>query len=84
MKLVGSALPDAIVLQPIDDNHTFYALVKAEDEDDASWEGMHLTCQGFITWARNVPFRLVLYFLSESSAGMVVSGPSLAGAPPEL
>lgn len=81
---MGSALPDAIVLQPIDDNHTFYALVKAEDEDDASWEGMHLTCQGFITWARNVPFRLVLYFLSESSAGMVVSGPSLAGAPPEL
>lgn len=73
MALVGSALPDAVVLQPIDDNHTFYALVKAEDELEDSWEGMHLTCQGEITWARNVPFRLVLYFLGESSAGMTVS-----------
>lgn len=69
---MGSGLPDAIVLQPHGDNHTFYALVKIEGEE--GWEGMHLTCEGDITWARNVPFRLVLYFLSESPSGMTVTG----------
>ena len=65
--LVGSVLPDAIVLQPSGDNHTFYALVQ---EDDGGWEGMHLACEGSIAWAKDVPFRLVLFFLSESYGGV--------------
>lgn len=31
---------------------------------------MELSCDGIISWVSTVPFRLVLYFLSESSGGM--------------
>lgn len=63
-------LPDAIVLQEPGDPHTFYALATAEnDPEDGSWEAMELSCDGVVSWVSTTPFRLVLYFLSESSGG---------------
>ena len=68
---MGVVLPDAIVLQPPDDVHTFYAITTAENEDpeDKSWEAMELYCEGVVSWVSTTPFRLVLYFLAESSGG---------------
>jgi hypothetical protein len=69
--LVGSVLPDAVILQPAGNNHTFYALVQDED-NGGGWECMELTCQGTFSWMKDTPFRLVLFFLSQSAGGMTV------------
>jgi hypothetical protein len=68
---VGSVLPDAVILQPAGDNHTFYVLVKDED-DGTGWEGMELTCEGTFCWMKDTPFRLILFFLSQSAGGMTI------------
>lgn len=68
---MGSVLPDAVILQPAGDNHTFYVLMKDED-DGTGWEGMELTCEGTFCWMKDTPFRLILFFLSQSAAGMTV------------
>ena len=71
---MGIRLPDAIVVQPHGDNHSFYVLVRLDESDeDSGWEAMHLACEGDITFVLDVSFRLVLYFLSESACGMTVT-----------
>ena len=66
-------LPDAIVLQASGETRTFYALVTPEDPLDKGWEAMELTSEGHLTFVKDVPFRLVLFFLSESTGGMTWS-----------
>jgi len=65
--LMGSALPDAIVLQSPEDKHTFYAIVEAEDD---AWEAMELNSDGFISFVRTVPFRYVLELVALSTGGL--------------
>jgi hypothetical protein len=65
--LMGSALPDAIVLQSPDDKHTFYAIVEAEDD---AWEAMELNSDGFITFERSVSFRYILDLVALSAGGL--------------
>lgn len=72
---MGSVLPDAIVMQPPEDCHTFYVLLRPEDQEDQGWEAMELVSDGTFAWAKEVPFRLVLFFLSQSAGGMTESGP---------
>ena len=69
--LAGSTLPDAVILQSSDEIHTFYVIVQAENPGEG-WEGMELRCAGPISWAKTTPFRLVLYFLANSMAGMTL------------
>ena len=66
-------LPDAVVLQPVGDSHTFYALVQ-DEHDKGGWEGMELTSEGTFSWRKDTPFRLVLFFLSQSAGGMTITG----------
>lgn len=65
--LMGSALPDAIVLQSPEDKHAFYAIVEAEDD---AWEAMELNSDGFISFVRTVPFRYVLELVALSTGGL--------------
>jgi hypothetical protein len=73
--LTGSVLPDAIVMQPSGDCHTFYVFMRPEDETDMGWEALDIVSEGTFVWAKDVPFRLILFFLSQSAAGMSESGP---------
>lgn len=69
--LAGSTLPDAVILQSSDDIQTFYVIVQAENPGEG-WEAMELRSEGQISWAKTTPFRLVLFFLAESVAGMAL------------
>lgn len=75
--LVGSVLPDAIIMQPEGDSHTFYVLMRPEDPADQGWEARELTCEGMFCWAKDIPFRTVLFLLSHSAGGMTEAGPGL-------
>lgn len=66
-------LPDAIVLQASGETRKFYVLVTPEDPLDKGWEAMELTSEGYFSFGKDVPFRLVLFFLSESTGGMTWS-----------
>lgn len=68
--LVGLTFPDAIVLQPTGDEHTFYAMVTAESDAAEPWEAMRLVSEGTLCWVRTTPFRLVLCLLGQSVCGM--------------
>ena len=74
-------LPDAIVLQASGETRTFYALVTPEDPLDQGWEAMELTSEGYFTFDKEVPFRLVLFFLSQSTGGMTTGGRGVRGEP---
>jgi hypothetical protein len=66
--LVGSALPDAIVLQPPHGNgRVFYAIVQAEG---GAWEAMELESDAQLTFSKSMCFRLLLAFLSDSTGGL--------------
>ncbi len=67
--LAGSALPDAIVLQSSANQKKFYAIVQGENESDG-WEAMELESDGYITFFKEVPFRLVLRLLEDSTGGL--------------
>jgi hypothetical protein len=69
--LAGSTLPDAVVLQSSDDTQTFHVIVQAENPGEG-WEAMELKSEGQISWAKTTPFRLVLFFLADSAAGMTL------------
>ena len=71
VQLVGGALPDAIVLSPIGDQHTFYVLMRPEDPEDQGWEAKELVSEGTFMWTHGTPFRTVMYFLSQSSGGLL-------------
>jgi hypothetical protein len=43
---------------------------------------MELYCEGVATWVSTTPFRLVLYFLAESSGGLTCT--DLDGPLPEI
>lgn len=68
--LVGSALPDAIVLQTPGDRHTFYAIVQEETAGGGAWEAMELNSDGDITFNYSTPFRLILELLALSTGGL--------------
>lgn len=70
--LVGSALPDAIVLQTPGDRHTFYAIVQEETAGGGAWEAMELNSDGDITFNYSTPFRLILELLALSTGGLTV------------
>lgn len=72
--LAGSVLPDAIIMQPEGDSQLFYVLMRPEDPDDLGWEAKEVTSEGTFCWAKDVPFRTVLFCLSQSVAGMTESG----------
>lgn len=61
-------------MQPSGDCHTFYVLMRPENEEDLGWEGIELVSEGTFVWAKDVPFRLVLFFMSQSE-DFSVSGP---------
>ncbi len=65
MILVGSALPDAIVMQSPDIPHTFYALVYS-----GPWEAMELESDALIEFKASVPFTTILTFLTDSTGGL--------------
>jgi hypothetical protein len=66
--LVGSAVSDAIILQPAGNNHKFYALTRPET-DDTIWEMYILETQGLMSWTRECEFRLILLSMAQSSQG---------------
>ena len=66
-------LPDAIVLQSSGDEHTFYVLMRPEDPLDLGWEALEVASEGTFCWARDIPFRDILFLLSHSAGGMTVS-----------
>ncbi len=68
--LVGSVLPDAVIMQPEGDSHAFYVLMKPEDPEDQGWEAKELACEGTFRLAKDIPFRMVLFMLSHSTGGM--------------
>lgn len=68
-------LPDAIVMQPEGNSQLFYVLMRPEDPDELGWEAKEISSDGVICWAKDVPFRTVLFFLSQSAGGMTESGP---------
>ena len=67
--LMGSTLPDAILLQPESDSQTFYVFVQSETTGQA-WDAMEMGIEGSMTFVKTTPFRLLLYLLSDSVAGM--------------
>lgn len=67
-------LPDAIVMQPQENSHLFYVTMRPEDPEDRGWEAMEIASEGTFCWAKDVPFRVVLSFLSQSAGGMTESG----------
>ena len=67
--LVGSTLPDAILLQSVNDVHLFYVFMQSETPGQA-WEAMELFTEGCITFVNTIPFRLVLSLLADSVCGM--------------
>ena len=69
--LHGLTFPDAIVLQPVGDEHAFYAMVMSEDGDGV-WEPMRLVCEGNMCWIQTTPFRVVLALLECSVHGLTV------------
>jgi hypothetical protein len=71
VQLVGGALPDAIVLSPIGDEHTFYVLMRPEDPEDQGWEAKELVSEGTFMWAHGMSFRTVMFFLSQSKGGLL-------------
>lgn len=80
--LVGSVLLDAVIMQPEGDSHTFYVLMKPEDPEEQGWEGKRLTYEGTFSWAKDIPFRTILFMLSHSTGGMteeICEDPSRSG-----
>ena len=69
--LMGVSFPDAIVLQPVGDEHIFYAMVTNEG-GEGGWEAMELESEGILEWVTTVPFRLVLALLSTSVCGLTM------------
>jgi hypothetical protein len=67
--LAGSTLPDAIILQSPSDTKTYFVIMQKESPEQG-WEALELKCEGNIAWAKNTPFRLVMFFLTESSGGV--------------
>lgn len=63
--LVGSALPDAIVLQSPGNRHRFYALVYS-----GPWEAMQLESDASIEFRTTISFRLITHFLADSQGGL--------------
>jgi hypothetical protein len=66
MQLVGSTLPDAIVLQDIGDNHTFFAITLSPNNE---WDLIKLESESQISWTKHNPFNQVLKSLSNSLEG---------------
>ena len=67
--LVGSALPDAIVLQPPSGNmRSYYAIVQIED---GAWEAMELDSDASLSFTKTLPFRVVLALLATSNGGLI-------------
>lgn len=67
-QLVGSTVSDAIILQPVDDNHKFYVLTRPET-DDTIWEMYILESEGLLSWSRESEFGTIMMFLAQSSVG---------------
>ena len=63
--LVGSALPDAIVLQSPGNRHRFYALVYS-----GPWEAVRLESDALVEFKSGLEFSLLLHFLSDSTGGL--------------
>lgn len=63
-------------MQPEGSSKTFYILMKPEDPDDMGWEAKELTSECVFCWAKDIPFRTILFLLSQSSDGVSESGPS--------
>jgi hypothetical protein len=62
-------------MQPPGDAHQFYVIMAQEDPEDKSWEALDLVSEGTFVWTKDVPFRLVLFFLAQSAGGLSESGP---------
>lgn len=75
--LVGSALPDAVVLSspPPEDSDlsTFYAVVLPSENQNGAFECMRLDTECAITFSTNVSFRDMLLFLNDSSYGPLLA-----------
>ena len=76
-------------MQPGENSRLFYILMRPEDPADMGWEAKELTTECTFCWAKDIPFRTVLFFLSQSAAGMTESGPNLdnpseSGSEPEI
>jgi hypothetical protein len=79
-------LPDAIIMQPEGDSHVFYVLMRPEDPEDMGWEAKEVTSEGTFCWAKDIPFRTIMFLLSQSEGGMTESGlehPSISGSDTE-
>lgn len=70
--LVGSAVPDAIVLSDGGANAHFYALVMPDLPHDTAWECMELESDSFISFSSHLSFRDLLFMLSTSSHGPLI------------
>lgn len=56
-------------MQPPGEGHQFYVIMTQEDPEDQSLEALDLFSEGTFVWAKDVPFRLVLFFLLQSELG---------------
>lgn len=69
--LMGSAVPDAIILQPTLPSK-FYVLMRDDDKKESKdWTAIELTTEAYIQFRNNTPFSELLYLLAESTPGLV-------------
>ncbi len=61
-------------MQPPGEGHQFYVIMTQEDPEDQSLEALELLSEGTFVWAKDVPFRLVLFFLAQATGGLSESG----------
>ena len=74
--LVGSTVPDAIILQTATDAlaaSRFCVLMRGDSDPNNAddWTALDLETEGSIVFPKSTPFKTVLYFLANSSGGLV-------------
>ncbi len=74
--LVGSTVPDAIILQTATDAlaaSRFCVLMRGDSDPNNAdeWIALDLETEGHMFFPKTTPFKTVLYFLANSSGGLV-------------
>lgn len=70
--LVGSSVPDAIILQTATAAQTMscFCVLMRDETDPNEWSALELESEASIVFPKTTPFKTVLYFLSNSTNGL--------------
>lgn len=71
--LVGSTVPDAIILQPATPAQAAsrFCVLMRDDHESDEWVALDLETEASIVFPKTTPFKTVLYFLANSAHGLV-------------